>query len=64
MDVGTAAGQIEVYTHVVRAALEARNGILHAPVLLLSDEQLSGLFAPRQMAVLVKRPLARPGAHA
>jgi hypothetical protein len=55
-----AAGRLEAYARVAQAALEARGGPLRAPVLLLSDEQLRGLFAPRQLAALVKHPLARP----
>jgi hypothetical protein len=54
-----AAGQLEAYARITRAALEARDGPLRAPVLLLSDEQLAGLFAPRQLAALIKRRLAR-----
>jgi hypothetical protein len=55
-----AAGRLEAYARAAQAALEARDGPLPALVLLLSDEQLGGLFAPRQLAVLVKRPLGRP----
>ena len=55
-----AAGMLDAYTRIAQAALEARGGPLYAPVLSLSDEQLSGLFAPRQLAALVKQPLERP----
>jgi hypothetical protein len=54
-----AAGRLEAYARVTRAALEARDGPLVAPVLRLSDDQLGGLFAPRQLAALVG-PLDRP----
>lgn len=54
-----AAGRLEAYARVSRAALEARDGPLVAPVLRLSDDQLGGLFAPRQLAALVG-PLSRP----
>ena len=54
-----AAGRLEAYARVARAALEARDGPLVAPVLRLSDDQLGGLFAPRQLAALVG-PLGRP----
>ena len=54
-----AAGRLEAYARVTRAALEAHDGPLIAPVLRLSDEQLGGLFAPRQLAALVG-PLGRP----
>ena len=53
------AARLEAYARVTRAALEARDGPLRAPVLHLTDEQLSGLFAPRQLAALVDRPLTR-----
>lgn len=54
-----AEGRLEAYARVTRAALEARDGPLLAPVLRLGDEQLGGLFAPRQLAALV-RPLGHP----
>ncbi len=55
-----AAGQLQAYARIARAALEGRDGALRAPVLLLTDEQLAALFAPRQLAALVRHPLERP----
>jgi len=52
-------GRLEAYTRIARAAQEARGGPLRAPVARLSAEQLSGLYAPRQLGALVGVPLAR-----
>ena len=54
-----AAGRLEAYARITRAALEMRDGPLLAPVLRLSDEQTGGLFAPQQLTALV-RPLGQP----
>ena len=55
-----AAGQLESYARIARAALEGRDGAIHAPILLLTNEQLVALFAPRQLTALVRYPLERP----
>ena len=55
----TAAARLEAYERVARVALAGKEGVAHAPVFYLSDEQLAALFAPRQLENLVKRPLWR-----
>lgn len=60
MTTEVAVGQLEAYRRIVQAGLEARYGLLQAPVFLLSAEQLGSLFAPQQLAALIKLPLARP----
>ena len=57
VSVSTAALQLEAYARVLSAA--ARSAAIRAPVLRVSGEEQSGLFAPRQLAALVTRPLAR-----
>jgi len=54
-----ASARLEAYERVSRAALVRGHGSKDAPVLQLSDEQLTALFAPRQLEQLVKRPLHR-----
>lgn len=51
-----AATQLEAYERVTRA-VHTRS--LRAPAFWLSEEQLSALFAPRQLDSLVVRPLRR-----
>lgn len=53
----TAADRIRAYIRATAAALAPP---LRPPVLALSDEQLTGLFSPRQREVLIRGPLGRP----
>jgi hypothetical protein len=55
-----AAARLDAYGRACRAALVGRGETPQPPVLLLSDEQLAALFAPRQLESLVRAPLARP----
>jgi hypothetical protein len=55
-----ARARLDAYGRLLRAGLEAQHGPRRAPVQLLSDELLAGLFSPHQLLVLVRAPLAGP----
>lgn len=49
----------EAYARIVQAAIEGHDGALYAPAFRLNAGQLTGLFAPRQVDLLLK-PLRQP----
>lgn len=54
-----AVGRLAAYER----ALHAAGGVLRPPVGWLSDKQLSALFAPRQIDLLVRRPFDESACH-
>jgi hypothetical protein len=58
--VAEAATQLAAYERAARAVQAGKEGPLRPPITLLSDEQLAALFAPRQLDLLVRRPLGPP----
>ena len=54
-----AVSKLEAYMRINQASLEGRGKNSSAPILSLSDGQLTALFAPRQLTTLVQRPLGR-----
>ena len=60
MEVDRAITKLAAYERAVRAVLDAQGVAARPPVLRLDDTQLGALFAPRQLAALVRKPLERP----